>query len=145
MSNNKESVERFEQAHAAKIVSLFWIAGSLEESGLKEMLDEVSNDDFERMFPDVYNGGISAEYHAGEELLQGLIDYNKFGFIAEVNFPKCDEFRFENNRPVSWSVHDGVCSVKHVYAETTEELLQEIELQGERHFQYCIRKHKDNE
>ena len=41
MFSNKEALERIEQAHGAKIEKMFWIAGSLESSDLRDLIEEV--------------------------------------------------------------------------------------------------------
>ena len=38
---NFEAVDRFDQAHGAKIENLYWIAGSLENSDFKDKLKGV--------------------------------------------------------------------------------------------------------
>ncbi|MDI9872721.1 MULTISPECIES: hypothetical protein [Flectobacillus] len=128
MKNNQEAVERFDQARGAKINRLFWIAGSLENSDLKDLLnDDMEEYDFEICFPEVFNSEYFNDYKDNDELIQALVDFRKFGLLAEIFVPEADCFRYENNKPVSWSTHQGIYRVKYVYEETLDKLMLKIE------------------
>lgn len=128
IKNNQEAVDRFDQAHGARINRLFWIAGSLESSDLKDLLnDDMGESDFEKCFPEVFNSEYFDDYKDNDELLQALVDFRKFGLLAEIFVPEADCFRYENNKPVSWSINQGTCRIEYVYAETLGKLLLEIE------------------
>lgn len=142
---NIEAVERFDQA-GAKIDELFWIAGSISSNNddLESFMEGLRDKDWEEAFPDIYNSESFQEYLDNNEVRQALIDFNKFGLIAEIHIPECDNFRYsDNGKPASWSVHEGKCRVKYVYAETLEELIEEIERISEGVFQKFIKKDKN--
>lgn len=124
---NIEAVQRFEQAHAAKIDKLIWIAGSLDHIDLKDMLGYIEDADFKNCFPEIYNSEYYKEYLDNEDLVQALIDFNKCGLIAEINIPEATDFSYKNGKIVSWSSNDGICRIAYVYGETMEELMQQIE------------------
>lgn len=138
--NNIEAVDRFDQTSGVKIAKLFWIAGSLENSDLNEMLEEMEDDDFKKCFPEIFNSNNYEEYHNEGEFIQALINFNKFGLLAEIHLPECKNFKFENGKdhPVSWNVHKGICRIEYCYAETLEDLMSEIEKTSEKVFKHYI-------
>lgn len=137
-----EAVERFNQAHGAKIDKLFWIAGSLDSSDLRELLEDMTDNDLKKCFPEIYESEYYKEYRKNDELRQALVDFRKFGLLAELHIPKADNFRYKDGKPVSWSVHGGICSIEYVYAEDLENLMNEIEKVSEKVFQVHVKKDK---
>lgn len=123
---NFEAVKRFDQS-TAMIEKLFWIAGSLENEELKELLEYVDDDFYKKYLPEIYNSNILKECRKGDTIIQSLIDFRKFGLMAEVLFPKLDDFKYKNDIPVSWSIHTGACRIECIYVETLEELITSIE------------------
>jgi hypothetical protein len=149
MKNNQEAFDRFEQAYGAKINKLYWIAGSLENSDLKDLLhDDMDDSDFEKCFPAIYHSAHFNDYKDKHELLDALVDFRKFGLLAEVFIPEAECFIYENNKPVSWSIHEETWRIEYVYAETLSKLLLEIEKSAEKIFKEYIKadrkKHKRN-
>jgi hypothetical protein len=136
---NIEAVERFDQSHSVRISKLFWIAGSLSDSDLEDFLQELDDEYLDKWFPDA---DYLNQYRDDSQLVQAFVDFNKFGMIAEINIPKADNFKYEKDKPVSWSVHEGNCRVEYVYAETLELLMNEIEKTSESVFQEYIKKDK---
>ena len=55
MFSNKEALERIEQAHGAKIEKMFWIAGSLDSSDLRDLIEEMDDKAFKKCFPEIFN------------------------------------------------------------------------------------------
>jgi len=137
---NVEAVNRFSQAHGAKIENLFWIAGAMENDDFKQLIDDLGESHWASLFPDIYNSGSFQEYVTDEDVLQMLLDFNKYGLIAEILLPTCDNFKYDGDKPVSWSVKHWNCRVAYVYAETMEELLTEIEIVAETTFQEYMTK-----
>ena len=123
---NRNAVKRFEQSYGVEIEKLYWIAGSLDNDGLKEFINEMDEKDFENCFPEIFKSEEYQQYQDDNELLQALVDFEKFGFIAEILIPECKNFRFQEGKenPVSWSSFGGVCRVAYCYGETREELLK---------------------
>jgi hypothetical protein len=143
MFDNKEAVERLEQAHGAKIEKMFWIAGSLENSDLRDLIEEMDDKAFKKCFPEIANSKHLQEYRNDNELLQALVDYDKYGLVAEIHIPIAKEFSYDKKgKPVSWSSSGGHCRVDYVYAETLDLLLAEMEKSGETHFKDFLKDDK---
>ena len=140
---NREMAERFQQAHCARIERLFWIAGSLESSDLKELLEDLEDKDWNGLFPEIYKSKNFDEQRS--EPLQALLDYDRIGLIAQIDIPECSRFIYKNKKPVSWSVHPGICRIEYVYAETLEELMTNIEKAANKVFQEYLKKDKEKQ
>lgn len=128
--SNRNYLEKFEQSKGARINNLIWIAGILDggESQLEDFFYNLDKENWKEMLPDVAQNKYFDEYLENQDYVQLLIDFKKFGFLAEVNFPECANFRFdEKGEVVSWSVHGGICSVWYFYAETLEELTEKVQ------------------
>lgn len=139
---NIEAVERIEQSHGAKIERLFWIAGSLSNNDFDEVLSGMTDEEFQGCFPEIYQSEYYEEYKEENQLGQALVDYKKFGLLAEVHIPEAYNFKYNNEKLVSWAIHGGVCLIEYVYAESLEELLEQIEKAGDKVFQECLAKAK---
>ena len=141
---NRDAVERFDQAYGAKIEKLYWVAGSLEDRELNDFINEMEEKDFEECFPEIFKSEHYQQYQDDDELLQALVDFNKFGLLAYVLFPECKNFTFKEGRekPVSWSSSAGVCRVAFCYGENREELLKSIEKKSKEIFQEYVQEHK---
>lgn len=143
MFSNKEAVERLEQSHDVRIEKMFWIAASLENSDLKDLLEEMDDKAFKKCFPEISQSKHLEEYRNDNELLQALIDYDKFGLVAEIHIPIAKDFTYdEKGKPSSWSSSAGHCRVDYVYAETLDLLLAEMEKSGENHFKEFVKEDK---
>ena len=143
MFSNKEAVERLEQAHGAKIEKLFWIAGSLENSDLRDLIEEMDDKSLQKCFPEIANSKYLEEYRNDNQLVQALVDFDKFGLVAEILIPIAKDFSYDKKgKPVSWSSSGGHCRVDYVYAETLDLLLAEMEKSGETHFKEFLKDDK---
>lgn len=139
---NREAVERLGQSHNARIEKLFWIASQMEESDLKDFLEYLTDKEWKELFPEIKQDKYFKEYLDNEDYLQLLCDYDKFGLLAEINIPECDNFQYKNGKPVSWSVHSGCCRIIYAYGETLEELVQQIEKKSQKMFKKYLEKDK---
>jgi hypothetical protein len=64
-------------------------------------------------------------------MIEALINFNKFGFLAEVNIPTWHSMSFdEKGRSSTWGIKGGCYRCVYVYAETPTLLLKEIENQA---------------
>ena len=142
---NSEAVERFDQAHGAKIENLYWIAGSLDNSDFKDKIEELEDRDIEKCFPEIFNSPHYEEYKNNGELLQALVDFEKFGLLAEIHLPECTDFSYEKGKkyPTSWSIIGSVCRIEYCYGETLSELMKEIEKCSRKVFKEYIAKDKN--
>ncbi len=140
---NTEALDRFEQAHGANIEKIFWIAGSLENSDLKDFIEEMDDKAFKKCFPAIYKSIDVDEYRDSGELLQELLIKEKLGLIAEITIPIAEGFDYDKDGNVkSWSSNGGRSRVDYVYAETLELLLVEIEKTSKTHFKNFIKEDK---
>lgn len=123
---NKEAIQRLSQTGCATIDKLIWIAGSWEDDReIKEFLEDVDKQFYKNYMPVFVESGHLDEYM--ENPIEGLINFELYGLLAEVNLPKLHGFRFVGNKPVSWSVNQSHCDVERIYAESMEELIIIIE------------------
>jgi hypothetical protein len=121
-------IEAIDKLGSVRIDKLFWIAAQMETDDLKETIEELYKEDWEKLFPEIYNSDSFEEYVDDDELMQALVDYQKIGFFAVLHIPKRENFSYsKEGRPQSWSSLSGVCRVVNVYAETIELLLEQIE------------------
>jgi|SRR5665647_1701207 len=140
---NIEALERIEQANGAKIEKLIWIAGSFESSELTDLLSELDDDQWKKLFPEIFQNKYFEETRDDIEWVKGLlVDFKKLGLIAEVNIPTCDCFSYTNGKPTSWSSHPGICRIEYIYVETLEDLMSEIEKVAEKLFKEYVRADK---
>lgn len=140
---NKEAVEKFENANSIVINKMFWLAGGLESSDLKEMVeDDMSGKDWERAFPDMEVKHID-EYINSSDAMQLFCDYNKFGFLAQLHYPRHYGFRYNDKGEVSsCAVSGGIYTIEYAYGETIEELMKVIEKIAEENYQDDIKSDK---
>ena len=144
MSTNLEYSERFQDAQAATINKLFWIAGSVENSDLRYLLEEIDEDEFKELFPALQNMD-SDDGYGYETIVDALTEKGYYGLVAEVFIPQVRDFTYgPDGEPKSWGVHRGICSLGYVYAETTDELMVKIEELSEKMFAKCVAKDKAN-
>ncbi len=140
---NRNAVERFEQAYGAKIDKMFWIAGSLDNHDLRSLVeDDMSEKDFKKCFPLIFNSEYYKQYLDDNEILQAFVDFNYFGLLAEIHVPKPSDFTYKNGKPISWSASGGCCRIEYVYAETLEEVMKEVELSAKKVFDECMKSEK---
>lgn len=117
---NKDALERLSQTQCAHISKLIWIAGSWEnDRDIRDFLDDADEDFFKNFMPQLSEGT--------EDKMAALINNQLYGLLAEVHLPKNKNFSFLDDKPVSWSVSMGHCEVEHIYAETLEGLIVEME------------------
>lgn len=141
MKDNKQVLEIFGQMAGTRINRLIWIAGNPEREITEDILnDMLDGESFAGCFPDI-PAGIVEEYAADRELPQLLVDYDKFGFLAEVYMPDIRNMRFDKEgTPESWSVCDGCCEIGYAYAETTDDLIEKIGILDREHFNRAVKR-----
>ncbi len=139
-TTNREYVDRFDQLNGTQIGKLFWIAASLENfSDLEEFLQEMEDGVWNEILPECgpSENEHFEEYRDDNQLIQLLIDHDKYGFIAEILTPECSNFRYdEDGKLTGWSTHHGSRTINYVYAETIEGLYAAIEKVSEVEFEY---------
>lgn len=137
--NNTYVSKRMQQTYGARIEKLYWIAVQLNSEEFEALLEEMTLEDWERIFPEIYNSKNFDEFlDSGENPSELLIDFNKLGLIAEIHLPECTNFKFENNKPVAWSLRGAVCRIEYCYAETLKGLITEIEKVSKKVFEEYI-------
>jgi hypothetical protein len=136
-------IEAIDKLGSVRIDKLFWIAAQMETDDLKETIEELYDEDWEKLFPEIYNSDSYQEYVDDEEFMQAVVDYDKFGFFAVLHIPKRENFSYsKEGKPQSWSSLSGVCRVVNVYAETIELLLEQIEKEDQILFDKDVAKDK---
>lgn len=126
-----------------RIWKLIWIAGHPDRDDVEEIIDSMLDDgSFESNFPDI---PIDATQHCTQfgDLEQLLMDYGKFGFLAQVHFPYVRNVQFDDaGNPISWDIVRAMCMIRYVYVETTEELIPKIRELYDEHFKNQIKNEK---
>lgn len=119
---NSEIADIFEEAGEVKISKLYWLAATDMDSDVEDLLQEMHEDDFKKCFPDIAADEELKDYIDEERLCDALRDYKKYGFLAEVKYPECSDFKFKKGEITNYRVSGGISRRGHVYAETTEDL-----------------------
>jgi len=141
MSSNRITAQRFEQAHDAQIMKMFWVAGSLNNKDLKYYLEDLSEKDLIELIPKFGINNYLTEYK--DDLIQALIDFGTLGFIAEINIPIPTNIRFdEKGNLKGYGASHGYCEQHVLYGETTSDLLKNIEKKANEMHQRRISKAK---
>ena len=144
---NIDALERFTQAKDASISRIIWIAANIESNQLEDIVSDMDESDFTRCFPWITISEPKFKDHFDDKkrLCGLIIDHDKYGLLAAVDFPQCDNFVFKNGKPISWSCNPGICRIGYVYAEDREGLLKEIEKYADEIFiEYQIEFKKKN-
>lgn len=132
--NNREALDRLDQSHSAHVVNLFWIAVSTESEALHSFLSDLDESELKELFPDITR----IDDYMVDAIVEALVDYDKFGFLAEVSVPRHYNFNFDGDRFLSCSVSLGITRQFFVYAEDIESLLEKIESGAEKIYQEYI-------
>lgn len=137
--NNSELIERFDKLNAARVDKLFFIAMMIDNRDLEGLLQDIEDESWKEIFPEIFENPHFEEYKQDNELIQLLMEYSKYGFIAEVHHPKCYNFVYDiDDKVIGFSIQPGISMSGYVYAETREELLAAIEAQSEKFHEYYI-------
>lgn len=146
---NHESI--FDELNAKKHVSieqLTYIALTDTET-LFNYLDDFSKDNWKEAFPDIYQSeNFEKHYHNQENfgVLEAIDEFKKYGLIAELRISFCDGFKFdENGEPKEWEYHDNIGRVAYVYADTFEELIDNIRAKESEVFQHHLNQFKEKQ
>lgn len=141
--NNSELLERFDQLNSARVNKLFFVAMMIENSDLEDFLQNIEDTSWKELFPEIFENPNFEDYRQDKELVQMIIEYSKYGFIAEVYHPKCCNFVFgEDEKIIGFSILLGIYQIGYVYAESREELLAAIEAQTEKFQEYYMSQEK---
>lgn len=141
---NKEISDRFVGIRDTHISKLIWIAASLEYSeDLNGIMEDLSDKNWKNLFPEIHDSEYFEDFK--ENPLEALLDFEKLGFLAEINIPICRDFSFTVNGEVDgYTSSPGYCRIEYAYAETTDQLMADIEQKADRLFQEFIEKEKNN-
>lgn len=131
---NLEALDRLNQSHSAQVVNLFWIAVSNRSEELRSFLSDLDETELKALFPDI-NG---IEDYMTDAMTDALVDYDKYGFLAEVSVPRHYNFNFDGDQFLSCSVSLGITRHFFVYADDIESLLEKIESGAENIYQEYI-------
>ncbi len=125
LQDNKFFLEEFDQSKGVEISKLVWISASIEGNpDLTDILGSIDKNELVKMIPDLAPVKKHLDLRKTTEVIQFLIDKDKFGFLAEVLVPVAKEIRFKNGKPIGWTSSRGHSYVGYIYGETRAELLQ---------------------
>lgn len=144
--NNEEAIDRFEQTHA-QIEKMVWIAGALEMPwDFEDMLGDMTKDDWKHALPEIYNNEYFDEYFEDNNMVQGLIDSNKFGILAQISVAQCYNFNLnDDGKPIAWGINSGIRRNEYFYGETLEQILEQAENFSKEWFDIDLKKFKDSQ
>jgi len=117
-----------------KINKIIWIAASPQCNDLKELLGELTIDQWKSVFPDL---DIDDEFYEDadeEELVDFVIYAYKHGFLARIQVAVPFNIRFDEDGDVRSYSSGGMYRLQTIYAETTEELIEKSIKVGEKIF-----------
>lgn len=130
-----------EDTHSARVEKLWWIAVS-HPRDIREFLADFDREEL----PEIITKHLPQpfDHYDVEEVIN---DYKIYGFLAEVMFPQCSNFTFSKdakNRPFpsGWSVSEGICRSKVLYAESLSKLISEIKKISDQFFQEDIERER---
>lgn len=131
---------------------LIWIGAQSHSDELDEICNDLVNhgdvgNSLRRMFPGLEEDFEDIEHwDDGDQLKYALLDTQRLGFLAEVNIPECDQFKFDaQGDPKSWRVAGVVSRVEYAYAETPTGLVDAIEERVNSVFQDYVTKAKNKQ
>lgn len=139
MTNKEVSKILLDTTYGTYVSKLFWIAANYSDmdNEIDEMLYEIPEPDWEEMFP-----SLALPEDQGDAI-ESLLDAGLLGFVAELHHPKHYNFKFDEDGKVIFSkMGYGTCRISYVYAETTEDLLKEIQKNSEKIYQEYIKKER---
>jgi hypothetical protein len=146
---NKYLFKKIEQAHGAYFENLIFIANEVCRERQSEAFEE-----FTELKPaeiaKVLGWNDKAEtYSLIEEEIEDkslaglLLRYDMTGFLSECRMPEHSAFTFNSDGEFSsCSVHNGICTVFWIYAESIGELVEKLEEKAEELFLEAIEKSK---
>ena len=146
--SDSRMIDRFEQLHCARLANLYWLMCQFENDDLKEMLCEMSKEEFESCFPGILSNPLFTNIQNDkEEILYTLGECGFHGLIAEIEYPEMLEFTFrtvtdddftDESEYSSCSINPNKSRLGYIYAESKEELLAKMELQSVEMVKYWI-------
>lgn len=141
---NNEVFAYLERIIDTRIWKLIWIAGNPDREDVEEIIDSMLDDgSFESNFPDI---PIDATKHCTQfgDLEELLMDYGKFGFLAQVHFPSIENVMFnKDGSPSFWELIPSLCTIRYVYVECLEELVPKIKGLYIEHFENQIKPYRN--
>ena len=109
------------------INKLVWITAMAESYELRDILQDMSNDDFSDI-------GIKSTIPDDvDEIITLLLDLDKIGFLAECHHQNKRDIKFDKEGNFSSCIFsNAMCTVFYVYAESVEELIDSIIVEDEK-------------
>lgn len=147
---NKYLFKKIEQSHGAYFENLILIANEVCRERQSESFEEFSELEPAEIAKVLGWNSEKTTYELIENEIKDeglsslLLRYDMTGFLAECRVPECSNFRFDKDieRPCSWSVHNGICTVFWIYAESIGELVEKLEEKAEDFFIEAVKKSK---
>ena len=126
-----EVLERTQQS-CAYVEQMWCMAVCQESHSLEEFLQYLSDDEVNEIFPN-----IDLEYWEAQRELDQMstlpIQYGYLGFVLEIAVPHRSNFNLDKNDDYTrCSVHPGITRMIYAYAETTGDIVNELEKAGKK-------------
>jgi len=146
---NKYLFKKIEQAHSAYFENLTFIANEVcreRQSESFEEFTELEPAEIAKVLgwknkPETYK--LIEEEIEDKSLAGLLLRYDMTGFLAECRMPEHSDFRFDKEGNFSsCSVHNGICKVFWIYAESIGELVEKLEEKADEFFLEAVEKSK---
>jgi hypothetical protein len=134
---NQRAYQDMQRSYGVQINKLFWLAGQTENQDLWVFLENIKEEDWKELFPDIYDKKEFQEAHEciSPNELRGLVKFKKLGYMAEILIPHCEGFVFKaNSVPSMWTASSSLFHVDYVYAESSRELLKNIKRAAKKQF-----------
>ena len=149
---NKYLFKKIEESHSAYFENLIFMANEVCRERISEAFEEFTElDPIEITKVLEWNDKettleLIKESVEEKEFAGLMLEYDMTGFLAECRMPECSNFLFEEGkkRPYSWSVHNGICSVFWIYAESIGELVEKLGQKAEELFLEAVEKSKES-
>ena len=124
MKLKKTNKKFIENSNGAIIQKLFWLPAQCSNRELKETFEnDMDLGDRKSAFPDVED---IQNYLSIDDLNKLCYEYNKFGFLVQVAFPKVVDWTraFDNIKPINWIYDDS--TIIYLYGDTMKKLVAAI-------------------
>lgn len=136
--NIKELAESLNNA-GGFIEQMYHTIGSFESDDYHSFLEDITDQGDQLDISNAITDDIVDEYYDAKELHQMMVDFNIFGFVAEIGAAERSNFRFdEEGNFQSCSVMYGITISRYVFSETIEGLFKKAIEVVEKHKKEAI-------
>lgn len=144
MNGTKLTKLLFDDGIEARIDKIIHIGSGYENRDFEEFIDDLSDSDFYRMFPEVADVVFSPEYEGDfTDYYDVFLWKNKVGFIVVLKFPYYFNFKFDTDgKPTYWGYTYARQTYQYLYMDDFSKLEEQIKEAKETMLQYFIKMDK---